>query len=29
LAGLLIAPYSPWSSDRSIPFKVRNIRRGD
>ncbi len=28
LAGLLIAPYAPWSSDRSIPFKVRLIRRG-
>ena len=23
LAGLLVAPYAPWSSDRSIPFKVR------
>jgi hypothetical protein len=29
LAGLLVAPYAPWSSDRSIPFKVRLIRRGD
>jgi hypothetical protein len=29
LAGLLVAPYAPWSSDRSIPFKVRIIRRGD
>ncbi len=28
LAGLLVAPYAPWSSDRSIPFKVRIIRRG-
>jgi hypothetical protein len=28
LAGLLVAPYAPWSSDRSIPFKVRLIRRG-
>jgi hypothetical protein len=28
LAGLLVAPYAPWSSDRSIPFKVRVIRRG-
>lgn len=27
LAGLLVAPYAPWSSDRSIPFKVRIIRR--
>lgn len=26
LAGLLVAPYAPWSSDRSIPFKVR-VRR--
>jgi len=26
LAGLLVAPYAPWSSDRSIPFKVRVIR---
>lgn len=22
LAGLLVAPYAPWSSDRSIPFRV-------
>ena len=29
LAGLLVAPYAPWSSDRSIPFKVRIIRRED
>jgi hypothetical protein len=28
LAGLLVAPYAPWSSDRSIPFKVKIIRRG-
>jgi hypothetical protein len=27
LAGLLVAPYAPWSSDRSIPFKVRMIHR--
>jgi hypothetical protein len=27
LAGLLVAPYAPWSSDRSIPFKVRLIKR--
>jgi hypothetical protein len=27
MAGLLVAPYAPWSSDRSIPFKVRIIRR--
>lgn len=25
LAGLLVAPYAPWSSDRSIPFKVRAL----
>jgi hypothetical protein len=23
LAGLVVAPYAPWSSDRSIPFRVR------
>ena len=28
LAGLLVAPYAPWSSDRSIPFRLRVIRRG-
>lgn len=28
MAGLLVAPYAPWSSDRSIPFKVRIVRRG-
>ncbi len=22
LAGLLVAPYAPWSSDRSVPFRV-------
>jgi hypothetical protein len=27
LAGLVVAPYAPWSSDRSIPFKVRMILR--
>ena len=27
LAGFLVAPYARWSSDRSIPFKVRVIRR--
>jgi hypothetical protein len=27
LAGFLVAPYAPWSSDRSIPFKMRVIRR--
>ena len=27
LAGLLVAPYAPWSSDRSIPFRVKIIRR--
>jgi hypothetical protein len=26
LAGLVIAPYAPWSSDRSIPFRVRALR---
>jgi hypothetical protein len=26
LAGLVVAPYAPWSSDRSIPFRVRAIR---
>jgi hypothetical protein len=26
LAGLLVAPYAPWSSDRSIPFRVRATR---
>jgi hypothetical protein len=25
LAGLVVAPYAPWSSDRSIPFRVRAI----
>jgi hypothetical protein len=31
LAGLVVAPYAPWSSDRSIPFRVRAIapRRRD
>jgi hypothetical protein len=27
LAGFLVAPYAQWSSDRSIPFKMRVIRR--
>lgn len=27
LAGLLAAPYAPWSSDRSIPFRVRALTR--
>jgi hypothetical protein len=27
LAGLLVAPYAPWSSDRSIPFRVTVRRR--
>jgi hypothetical protein len=27
LAGLVVAPYAPWSSDRSIPFRVRMILR--
>ena len=27
LAGFLVAPYARWSSDRSIPFKMRVIRR--
>ncbi len=27
LAGFLVAPYAPWSSDRSIPFRIRLIRR--
>jgi hypothetical protein len=27
LAGLLVAPYAEWSSDRSIPFKVRAMGR--
>lgn len=27
LAGLLVAPYAPWSSDRSIPFRVRVVAR--
>jgi hypothetical protein len=26
LAGLVVAPYAPWSSDRSIPFRVRALR---
>jgi hypothetical protein len=26
LAGLLVAPYAAWSSDRSIPFRIRVIR---
>jgi hypothetical protein len=26
LAGMVVAPYAPWSSDRSIPFRVRAIR---
>jgi hypothetical protein len=27
LAGLLVAPYAPWSSDRSMPFRVRAVFR--
>ncbi len=27
IAGLLVAPYAQWSSDRSIPFKVTVLRR--
>jgi hypothetical protein len=26
LAGFLVAPYSPWSSDRSVAYRVRLIR---
>jgi hypothetical protein len=26
LAGLIVAPYAPWSSDRSIPFSPRAVR---
>ncbi len=27
LAGLVMAPYAPWSSDRSVAFRVRALRR--
>lgn len=27
LAGLVMAPYAPWSSDRSVNFRVRALRR--
>ncbi len=27
LAGFLVAPYAPWSSDRSVPFRMRLIWR--
>ncbi|MFN2505971.1 MAG: hypothetical protein ABR540_17415 [Acidimicrobiales bacterium] len=27
LAGLVMAPYAPWSSDRSAFFRVRVLRR--
>jgi hypothetical protein len=27
LAGFLVAPYAPWSSDRSVPYRMRLIRR--
>ena len=27
LAGLVMAPYAPWSSDRSMNFRVRALRR--
>jgi hypothetical protein len=27
LAGMLVAPYAPWSSDRSIPFRMTVLRR--
>ena len=29
LAGMLVAPYAPWSSDRSIPFKVASSAAND
>jgi len=27
LAGVTMAPYAPWSSDRSLRFKPRVVRR--
>lgn len=28
LCGFLVAPYAPWSSDRSVAFRVRPLRAG-